>query len=204
MKMLTNELPYFYIGKAYGGCQTWCSTWAMREGGCGAVTACDCRIYLARYKGMTELYPYDAEKVNREDYVHFAEQDMHPYLYPRSTGIDKLETYIDGFTGYLQKQGNSTLKLQPWSGDESLEDTKAILCRQIDQGMPVPCLTLHHKNPLMKPYVWHWYLLTGYQRFEDTFLAKVVTYGQWRWMDLSVIWDTGCSRKGGLILLSSD
>ena len=25
MKMLTNELPYFYIGKAYGGCQTWCS-----------------------------------------------------------------------------------------------------------------------------------------------------------------------------------
>ncbi len=89
----------------------------------------------------------------------------------------------------------------PWSGKESLEDTKAIVRQQIDSGMPILCLTLRHKNPLMEPYVWHWYLLTGYQSFGDVFLVKAVTYGQWQWLDLSVIWDTGYARKGGLILL---
>lgn len=200
--MLKKELPYFHIDNAYGGCQTWFSTWKMREGGCGAVTACDCCIYLARYQGMPDLYPYDANHVTRADYNRFAEQDMHPYLYPRPTGIDKLETYIDGFAGYLQERGNTSLQLLPWSGKESLEDTKAIIRQQIDRGMPIPCLTLRHKNPLMEPYVWHWYLLTGYQRFGDVFLVKVVTYGQWQWLDLSVIWDTGYAHKGGLILLS--
>ena len=199
--MLKKELPYFDINNAYGGCQTWFSTWKMREGGCGAVTACDCCIYLARYQGMTDLYPYDANHVSKADYIHFAEQDMQPYLYPRPTGTDKLETYIDGFAGYLPERANAALHLQPWSGKESLKDTKAIICQQIDKGMPIPCLTLRHKNPLMEPYVWHWYLLTGYQSFDDVFLVKIVTYGQWQWLDLSVLWDTGYSRKGGLILL---
>lgn len=31
--MIQKELPYFYIDKAYGGCQKWFSTWKMREGG---------------------------------------------------------------------------------------------------------------------------------------------------------------------------
>lgn len=198
--MLKKELPYFHIGQAYGGCQEWFSTWMMREGGCGAVTACDCCIYLARYRGMMELYPYDAASVVKSDYIRFAEQDMQPYIYPRPTGIDKLETYMDGFAGYLRERGNTRLQMKGWPGEKSLEDTKQIICQQIDHGMPIPCLTLRHKDPSMEPYVWHWYLLTGYQSYDEHFLVKVVTYGEWRWMDLSLIWDTGYPRKGGLIL----
>ncbi len=40
----------------------------MNVGGCGAATACDSCIYLAKYKGMKELYPFDLEQMDKEAY----------------------------------------------------------------------------------------------------------------------------------------
>ena len=51
-------------------------------------------------------------------------------------------------------------------------------------------------------YVWHWYLLTGYEDFDGECAVKAVTYGHWRWLDLRTLWETGYERRGGLVLLS--
>ena len=59
-----------------------------------------------------------------------------------------------------------------------------------------------NSNPDMEDYVWHWYIINGYEAFADSFMVKTVTYGTWRWFDLAVLWDTGYERKGGLILFS--
>ncbi len=196
---MKQELPYFYIGSAYGGWQEWFSERMMRLGGCAAVTACDCSIYFELYKGRKALYPFDARHVSREDYLRFGSV-MKPYLHPRWTGIDRLDTYIDGFGKFLQNRGENTISMTPWEGERALPPTREIIRHQIDEGWPIPCLTLKHTDPAMDDYVWHWYLLTGYEIYEDAMLVKVVTYGSWRWLDLAMIWNTGHSRKGGLVL----
>ena len=72
----------------------------------------------------------------------------------------------------------------------------------IDNGQPIPCLTLLHQHPSMEDYVWHWYIINGYEQFDNTLMVKTVTYGTWRWFDLATLWDTGKSPKGGLIIFS--
>ena len=74
------------------------------------------------------------------------------------------------------------------------------LMGQIDKGFPLPCLVLKHKNPMFKDYVWHWFLLTGYDTAGDSCMTKAVTYGEWQWLDMDELWDTGFEKKGGLIL----
>ncbi len=54
------ELPHFYIGSSLGGQQKWYSRFtdfAMNAGGCAAITACDCAIYLEKYFGMMGFIP---------------------------------------------------------------------------------------------------------------------------------------------------
>ena len=53
----------------------------------------------------------------------------------------------------------------------------------------------------MKLYVWHWFLLTGYDDAEK-FFVKVTTYGESKRVELAELWNTGFERKGGLILFS--
>ncbi len=196
---MKKELPHFNVGPAYGGAQDWCPTYWMSIGGCGAITACDCSIFFELFKGKTGLYQHDKTAISKEDYVDFAYR-MEPYLRPREGGIDTLDIYIDGFTKYLHDHGVTDIDLSPWSGDSSLEDTKAVIRKQIDMDWPIPCLTLKHEHPAMDDYVWHWYILNGYEDFNDTLMVKVVTYGRWRWLDLDMLWSTGYDRKGGLIL----
>ena len=45
---MRKELEHFYIGEALGGSQDWFMDPFMKLGGCGAVTACDICIWLAR------------------------------------------------------------------------------------------------------------------------------------------------------------
>lgn len=196
---MRRELPYFTIDKAYGGCQNWFTDRGMYAGGCGAITACDCSIYFDLYKG-THLYPYDLEHLSKVDFVRFGQLDMQPYLHPRYMGIDRLDLFIEGYQKYLRDHHNKSLRLLPWSGDQRLRDTAMVVQKQIDAGLPIPNLTLYHKNPAMRDFVWHWYLITGYITNLDTCMVKLVTYGQWRWVDLVTLWDTGYDRKGGLIV----
>ena len=43
-----NELDYFFVEESYGGNQDLFPEIAMRDGGCGAVAACESCIYFAR------------------------------------------------------------------------------------------------------------------------------------------------------------
>jgi hypothetical protein len=192
------ELDYFYIGNAYGGEQTWFSDYWMRLGGCAAVTACDCSIYFSLFR-KKDLYPYNVDHVMREDYIRFSKK-MKPYLRPRMSGIDRLDIYIDGFRKYLTDRDEAKLKMKEWEGGNQITDTKIVVKQQINEGFPIPCLILKHANPDFQDYVWHWFLLTGYEEVGESFMVKVVTYGSWRWLKLDELWDTGYERKGGLIL----
>ena len=193
------ELPHFPVGTAYGGSQDWCESRWMKIGGCAAITACDSAVYFTLYKGRHDLYPYDAEAISRQDYVQFTDV-MKPYLRPRWGGIDRLETYIEGFGGFLHDRGETSLRMRPWPGENGLSETAAIIKAQLQKGWLIPCLTLRHSHPAMQDYDWHWYLLNGYEERGDARLVKAVTFGAWRWLDLAVLWDTGHDQKGGLIL----
>ena len=48
--------------------------------------------------------------------------------------------------------------------------------------------------------MWHWFLLIGYKEYDDNIMVKAVTYGNYEWLDLNELWDTGYEKKGGLIL----
>lgn len=237
---MKKELEYFKIGGSYGGNQDWFIDFMMRIGGCGAVTACDCCIYFARAMNKRHLYPFDAQNLSKRNYIRFA-RIMKPHLRPRKGGINTLQLYIDGFSGYLKSVSEEKLSLIPLSGDFAYERAASAVLEQIDQGYPVPCLTLHHSKPELKDYVWHWFLLTGYEcetafaecpkqseprqttggeipesrgngaekaeiQWEsyENLKVKAVTYGEYQWLSLKELWDTGYEEKGGLILFSDE
>ena len=213
---MKKELEYFYIGESYGGNQEWFQDHMMNIGGCGAVTACDCCIYLARYRGLKFLYPGDADHITRWDYLRFAGR-MKPYLRPRKGGINTLEMFLEGFRGYLKdaeklSKKRPAVEFRTVPGSSSFRQAAEAVIRQIDERLPVLCLTLHHSNPEMEDYVWHWFLLTGYECGGTSGNAgsesgsgmpvkvKAVTYGEYQWIDFETLWDTGYEQKGGLIL----
>ena len=197
---MRKELAEVKIGTACGGNQEWLKNPWMRLGGCAAVTACDMSIYLAREFGMLDVYPFLGEEITREEYIRFT-NIMKPYLYPRRQGIDTLDIYMEGFSNYLEDCGETRILQKPLSGDCAYPVYQEAVKGQIDAGLPIPCLLLKHKSRNLKDYVWHWFLLCGYEEFEDSFLVKAVSYGTFRWFSLYEIWDSGYDRKGGLVLL---
>ncbi len=199
---MRNELEYFNISGEYGGNQDWFIDPWMHLGGCGAETACDCSIYFTMYKGK-DLYPFDISRLDKRDYIRFS-RVMKPYLRPRHRGIDRLDIYINGFEKYLRDRGENGIGMDEFSGHASAEEARAKVIAQIDKGLPIPILVLQHKNPRFADYVWHWFLLNGYEWRETAagaeFFVKAVTYGEWEWLDFKCLWDTGHSEKGGLVL----
>lgn len=191
-------MDYFQVENSYGGNQDWFSDLTMKMGGCAALAACESCIYLQKSKGIEGLYPFNVSNITKEDYIKFALK-MKPYLKPRLSGIDKLEIYIEGFSNYLSDCGRK-VRMEPFSGTQNVVKAKRVLQEQIDQGFLVPCLMLQHKDPSMRNYDWHWFLLTGYETYENTCMVKAVTYGGYQWIDFDLLWDTGYVRKGGLIL----
>lgn len=196
---MKKELEYFRIGSAYGGSQAWFTDYMMRMGGCAAAAACDSCIYFEQYRGKQGLYPYNKVNITKEDYIKFA-MVMKPYLRPRLSGIDTLDLYMKGFSQYMADYGSRGIIMEPFYGSEPVEKAREVLQHQINEGFPVPCLILHHKNRTFKNYDWHWFMLTGYESYEDTCMVKAVTYGGFRWLDFGELWDTGYRRKGGLII----
>ena len=194
-----HELEHFYVGDSYGGNQDWFPTFMMRIGGCGAETACDSSVYFALHRGLTNIAPENAEGMARRDYVRFAYK-MKPYLSPRRTGIDRLDIYMDGYAQYLRDCGEPHLSMTPLNGTEPYETAREAVIRQIDQGYPIPTLILNHRNKVFRDYVWHWFLINGYEAADDEFLVKTVTYSKAEWLHLCELWDTGYERRGGFVL----
>ncbi|MBQ8980947.1 MAG: hypothetical protein IJ077_04975 [Eubacterium sp.] len=198
---MRKELLHYNIGSSYGGNQEWFASFMMRLGGCAAETACECCIYLDKYKGKN-LCPFDINNITKAQYARFGDL-MKPYLHPRMSGIDRLSIYIDGFGRYLKDCG-SDITLTGVEGSEDVRTAKRIITEQIDRGLPVPFLCLNHSNPRFKEYEWHWFLINGYESFEDTLMVKAVTYSEWEWLDFDELWNTGRARKGGLIIIRMD
>lgn len=200
---MKKELSYFKIGDSYGGNQDWFKDPMMHLGGCGAAAACDVCINLSLYKNKTHLYPYDIERLTKEDYINFS-SIMKPYLRPRFQGINTLKLFMDGFYDYLKKVGEEETKLTGCQGDTPKKEAANQVKRQIDNGIPIPFLLLRHKNVNFKDLVWHWFMLVGYEEFEEEFYVKIATYGGFRWLSFYELWNTGFKRKGGLVLVDPE
>lgn len=195
------ELPYYTIGESYGGNQDWFTESWMNRGGCGALTACDLCIYLARYMDRHALYPFDPAHITREDYITFG-AIMRPFLSPRPRGINKTRTFMDGFRDYLVLRGDTALKMTSVEGAEPYETARAAVKDCIDRGFPIPYLMLLHHDKALDDFNWHWFLLNGYDKDETGFRVKAVTYGKWTWFDFAHLWDTGRPEKGGFVVSS--
>ena len=199
---MKHELPHFQIGDSYGGNQDWFPTFMMRIGGCGAETACDSCIYFALHRGLTGIAPENAASIKKGDYVRFA-YEMKPYLSPRMSGIDRLDIFIDGYSEFLRDRGETRLTMKTLDGTEPYEAAQEAVKQQINQGYPIPTLILNHRNKALDDYVWHWFLINGYDD-TDGFLVKAVTYSKYEWLDFHKLWDTGHTKRGGLILFHLD
>jgi hypothetical protein len=203
--MRRRELEHFYIGNSYGGNQGWFRSFMMRIGGCGAETACDSSLYFALNLGIEGIYPFDVHRLSKRDYVDFA-HIMEKYLWPRMSGIDRTEIFVDGYAKYLRDRGVDFVSMTTLEGTEPYEAAAEAVMRQIDAGYPVPTLILNHRDRKYADYNWHWFLINGYEVSDDqsTVLVKAVTYSSYEWLDLRRLWDTGHIRRGGLVLFSAD
>lgn len=202
---MRKELEHFYIGSSYGGNQDWFRTFMMRIGGCGAETACDSSLYFAIHRGIENIYPFDKNDLTKADYVKFVHM-MEKYLWPRMSGINRVDIFIEGFAAYLKDRGIRNIEMEEISGSEPYEKAAAALIRQIDNGYPVPLLILNHRDRSLKDYVWHWFLINGYDRPDGTedIRVKAVTYSGYQWLDLRKLWDTGYANRGGAVLYRID
>lgn len=196
---MKRELEHFKIGNSYGGNQDWFRTFMMRLGGCGAETACDSSLYFALHMGVEGIYPFDKENLSKDDYVDFAHM-MEKYLWPRLSGINRLDIFVDGYTKYLDDRGVTCIGMDMLDGSETYENAATAVMKQIDSGYPVPILNLNHKEKAFKDYEWHWFLINGYEETDNTLFVKAVTYSGFQWLDFRKLWDTGFANKGGLIL----
>lgn len=203
--MARTELEHFYIGSSYGGNQDWFRSFMMRIGGCGAETACDSSLYFAIHRGIEGIYPFDRNDLTKADYVEFAHM-MEKYLWPRMSGINRTDLFVKGYAKYLKDRGIGCIDMKELSGSEPYDKVAGALIGQIDAGYPVPTLILNHRDRSLKDYVWHWFIINGYDRSEASgeMLVKAVTYSGYQWLDLRKLWDTGYSGKGGFILYEID
>ena len=202
---MRKELEHFYIGSSYGGNQDWFRTFMMRIGGCGAETACDSSLYFAIHRDIENIYPFDKNDLTKADYVKFAHM-MEKYLWPRMSGINRVDIFIEGYAVYLKDRGIRNIEMEELSGSEPYEKAAAAMIRQIDNGYPVPLLILNHRDRSLKDYVWHWFLINGYDRPDETedICVKAVTYSGYQWLDLRKLWDTGYMNRGGAVLYRID
>lgn len=197
---MKKELEYFEIEDAFGGNQEWFTNVVMNIGGCGAATACDCCIYFAKKIGIKTLYPFDVDNLSKEDYKKFS-QIMKPYIRPRVGGVKKLSWFMEGFQKYIKDTGEKVrMQMEEFPGERSEKEAEMLIFNQINEGIPVPCLLLHHKDKeQFKDFIWHWFLIIGYEKTEEDFKIMVATYGEKTTFLLREMWDTGYEEKGGLV-----
>ena len=66
------ELEYFFVEESYGGNQDLFTDVTMRDGGCGAIAACESCIYFARTNDMRNLYPHPIQEISWNEYHYFS------------------------------------------------------------------------------------------------------------------------------------
>ena len=155
----------------------------MHMGGCAAATACDSCIYFGlQNEKMKPLYPFDIECLTKEDYKAFS-QIMKPYLKPRAGGVRKLSWFVEGLGRYIQdvneaKHTDIYIRMEEFCGDHTWQEAAIFIKEQLDQDIPVPYLLLRHQNEAYKDYIWHWFLLTGYEEKDGKCTSKQQLMGK--------------------------
>lgn len=199
--MQRREVDFFTVeGGYYGGDQNWNRTPFLRLAGCSTTTACEASIYLARTREeMRALYPYDRTHITRKDFCDFTEF-VYPYLHPGPFGLTSIEKYAQMFASYASSRG---VHLVPATLDGAVPVRSAqdFIRRSIDNGRVLAYLMLRHRDLRFDDFVWHWFTVTGYSADADTFALIAATYGRRHLLDLSAAWDTGYTKRGGLVCL---
>lgn len=204
---MKKEIRYFTIGNSYGGNQDWFTNIVMRMGGCAAATACDSCIYFAKEKGLSSLYPLgETDRLDPEAYRALG-QKMKPYISPRIWGVKKLSWYIEGMEKYIEDHQKQTdgkrLTLEGFSGNHAYEEAVQTVKSQLGQEIPIPYLMLQHKDKeRFRDFIWHWFLITGYEETPEGLYLLAATYGRKHKLPFWRLWDTGSEEKGGMILYS--
>ena len=215
---MRKELDHYIIDGEYGSNQDKFKDFWMNKGGCAAICACESAIFFEKYKGLGGLCPIQvADEMSHEDFEEFG-MIMKPYLKPRITGIDILDVYTEGFLSYLSGRNCHSVKITEIHGDRPVEEAKELFIKKIDEGFFVPYLLLHHKDKDFHEFEWHWFLLNGYsdaasltkddyltdvmrpQGECDHLFVKSATYGEAEWLDFDRMWETGVTKRGGMIL----
>ena len=201
------ELGYFEVDGAIGGNQDGFSNVVMHIGGCAAAAACDSCIYFAKHFGNTGWYPFDVEHLTQEDYVRFS-QMMKPYIKPRVGGVKNPEWFVEGFYRYLKDHfypGRPVLRMEVVRGEASQDQAWEALKSRIDQGLPVPFLLLrHHNREVFEDYIWHWFMVIGYEESKEDLLVQTATYGEKKTFSFAELWNTGFEERGGMVLYDLD
>ncbi|MDD3659777.1 MAG: hypothetical protein PHT89_03550 [Lachnospiraceae bacterium] len=198
---MKKELAHFKIDKAYGGSQAWFRDPIMKIGGCAAASACDLCIDLALHHGIEQVYPFDIQHLTKETYIQFS-AIMKSFLHPRIGGITKLELFVKGFEKYLMTFEQKNIRVSVLKAGKNIREAETVILDQIDKGIPVPFLLLRHKNINFRYHTWHWFLIIGYEKFEDEMYVKTATYGNYHWFSLKELMDSGYRQKGGGIILT--
>lgn len=197
------EVSYFEIDGVVGGNQDWFSNVVMHIGGCAAAAACDSCIYFAKRFGNTGWYPFDEKRLEKQDYIAFS-QRMKPFIKPRVGGVKKLEWFIEGFSNYLEQHPEPSrpkLVMTPVHGEETVEYAEKLLKDRIDHGYPVPFLLLRHeKKEIFQDYIWHWFMVIGYEQSGNKCYVQTATYGEKKRFLFKELWNTGYEEKGGMVL----
>ena len=103
---------------------------------------------------------------------------------------------------YLKDMNDTRLQMEGFHGTHTYEEAVRAVKAQIDAACPIPYLMLKHKNEKgpLEDYIWHWFILAGYEETGNDLLVKAVSYGEYKWFSLKEMWDTGYDKKGGMIL----
>ena len=197
---MKKEVTYFRIENSYGGNQSWFLDPFMKLGGCAAAAACDTCINLAKHHQKINLFPFSLNPIKKEEYIQFSTM-MKSFLRPRIGGITSLNVFVKGFEKYIASRGRTGILVSAFAGERGLKDAIEIIRYQIDQDLVIPYLLLRHKRSHFHHYVWHWFLIVGYEEKEDGFFVKVATYGNYRWLSLAELWASGYRKKGGMIII---
>lgn len=191
------KVDYYKVEGSPGGSQDWFEDYWMRIGGCGALTACDLSICLAKNMGWTQCCPFDPRHISREDYISFG-MTMKRYIRPRPGGVIRIATFTSGLNRYLKSCGLEA-RFAVCRGKEDYETACRFVKTAIGRGLPVSILLLKHKDSRFKNISWHWFTITGYVFRGDRMKIAYHTYGGVFQVDFYDLWHTGKLLKGGMV-----
>ena len=93
------------------------------------------------------------------------------------------------------------IHMEKFDGTGDADEAERIICGQIDKELPVPYLMLRHLNiEKYKDFIWHWFLVVGYEKEKHETWIDVATYGEKVRLNLKDLWKTGCEEKGGIVI----